>query len=399
MRTPMILISLLLLICGGALFSATIGSVEYFFDSDPGQGMGSPLSITPGQQVSIDQLISASHLSPGFHSFHARAKDNDGAWGLPSRSTFYIPFPTEPVQPPYGTISQSEYFFDSDPGQGMGTPLSITPGQQVSIDQLISASHLSSGFHSFHARAKDNDGAWGLPSRRTFYVPLSTEYNPTPYADIVNIEYFFNSDPGQGNAIQIWTRNPISIDELIATSMLSPGFHSIHVRAKDSDGEWGMPSRRTFFIPPPWVPTPPNPLVAQLEYYVDDDPGFGQGVLIPVTPGSPVSVDLGLSFPGLEHGNHQLWVRAMNTDGLWSLPVSRTFSDGVPSNLNIAYADEHITITWDGVYSVDTYKVYSNDDINSLAEDSSGVFDGNSWTAPVVTPKKFYHVTSIYDEQ
>lgn len=54
MRTPMILISLLLLICGGALFSATIGSVEYFFDSDPGQGMGSPLSITPGQHRPAD---------------------------------------------------------------------------------------------------------------------------------------------------------------------------------------------------------------------------------------------------------------------------------------------------------------------------------------------------------
>lgn len=295
------------------------------------------------------------------------------------------------------TVTGIEYYFDADPGPGLGTQ--VYNRDTVSLDQQVDTSTLSPGFHVLFVRAKNAEGEWGMPLRKSFFIPLPTSYNPQPVGTINRIEYFFDTDPGQGLGIPIYNRNTVSLDELISTAALSPGFHSIYVRSKDSDGQWGLTQRRSFFVPLPLQAPEPDPAVTQLEYFVDTDPGTGQGTVFTVTPGTLVSLDLALSFPGLQHGNHLLWFRARNSAGFWSLPVSRTFSDGVPADLSASYADGMVTLTWTDVYSVDTYKVYSKANMpDSFTEDLTGSFGTSSWTAPVTTPKRFYYVTSVYEE-
>ena len=107
--------------------TASILNAEYFWDDDPGYGQGTPLSITPGQAVSVDQLLSvSSDLAPGQHQLGLRYRGTNG-W---SPTTIYEVYkPREGQQ----QILYAEYFWNEDPGFGQGTPISITPGQEVSL--------------------------------------------------------------------------------------------------------------------------------------------------------------------------------------------------------------------------------------------------------------------------
>src|SRR5437867_1264221 len=95
-------------------------SAEYFFDSDPGVGNGTSLSVSAGDSILFAGNISTSGLSDGFHFLYLRAKDDNGVWSISERRSFYIS-----SLAPVATLGAAEYFFDSDPGVGNGTPLSV----------------------------------------------------------------------------------------------------------------------------------------------------------------------------------------------------------------------------------------------------------------------------------
>lgn len=294
------------------------------------------------------------------------------------------------------SLDRMEYFFDSDPGQGNGTVLFSR--SSVEIDTTISTSSLSSGFHILFARARNDAGDWGMPQRKTFYKVPTETVPPDSAFTVAGVEYFFDSDPGQGNGIQLPVRNSLELDSQMNTSTLNPGFHRLYVRAMNSSGDWGMPQRSTFYKPLP--PSPvllPSP-ITHLEYFFDQDPGEGEGTVIELTPGTEVSYAFQVDAGGLEHGNHQLFARVKNSQGVWGLPTPVTFSDGIPAHVVITSDGSLLTISWEDLFTIDTYKVYSSPEYyTGFTEDTTGVFGTSSWTAPAVDPKKFFRVTSIYD--
>lgn len=136
-----------------------------------------------------------------------------------------------------------------------------------------------------------------------------------------------------------------------------------------------------------------------IEYYFDSDPGFGHGIQVSVTPGNSVSIDF-LALAGeVGHGNHCLYVRAKNSEGSWGLPACRQFSDGIPTNLVISVTEGILTIAWEDLYGIDTYKVYSAPLPEGIyAEDATGTFGTSDWTAPASEPRRFFQVRSVYGE-
>ena len=67
-----------------------------------------------------------------------------------------------------------------------------------------------------------------------------------------------------------------------------------------------------------------------------------------------------------------------------------------PEDVIIAVENDIVTISWSAVGDATSYKVYSsNDPYENFTEDTSGSFDGESWSAPLATEKKFYYVTAV----
>ncbi|MEN8248276.1 MAG: hypothetical protein ABFS32_05045, partial [Bacteroidota bacterium] len=299
---------------------------EYYFDHDPGHGNATPLSFTQGTSFDIT-LDLVQSLETGHHVLGVRAKDSDNVWGFAEKRDFFIPY-SSVIDPPPSDISAVEYFIDYDPGFGSGTPVIITQGQLIDLTHdIIDASTLPAGYHLIVVRAMNIDGVWGHPEKRMFYIPESPPGDPSP-ADITQLEYFFDIDPGFGNAtaITITEGQLIDINEIIPQS-LEAGYHQIYIRAKNADGVWSPAERRPIYIPPTQVEQT-TPDITRIEYFIDGvDPGIGNATELTITPDTLIDLDPALipTEPTLIDGQHTITFRAMNDLGQWSMAEIDTF--------------------------------------------------------------------------
>jgi Secretion system C-terminal sorting domain len=105
-------------------------AAEYFIDTDPGFGNGNAVSILT-TAVDITNILTTPSLvglSNGAHRIYLRSKSNEGRWSITNIKDFlYDADPVYAAAPPApGNITYAEYYFDTDPGFGNGTLITIT---------------------------------------------------------------------------------------------------------------------------------------------------------------------------------------------------------------------------------------------------------------------------------
>ncbi|MCD4695550.1 MAG: hypothetical protein K8S16_04845 [Bacteroidales bacterium] len=359
-----------------------IVAFEYFFDTDPGFGNGTSLSVTSGLDIDEDYVIDITLLSLGFHEILFRIKDSDGIWSLTDkRDIFKMRQPDSP--PPTKDVVAFEYFFDTDPGFGNGTSLPVTSGLDIDEDYVIDITSLSLGFHEILFRVQDSDGIWSLTDKRDIFKMRQPD-SPPPTKDVVAFEYFFDTDPGFGNGTSLPVTSGLDIDEnyVIDITSLSLGFHEILFRVQDSDGIWSLTDKRDIFkLRAPDSPPPTKDVVA-CEYFFDTDPGFGNGTALTVTPGLAISESYSIDITGLILGFHTIFFRVQDSDGLWSLTDKRDIfkmeiTDPRPPAPNIVAMEYFIdTDPGFGNGTPVTVPASTNIDENFLI-DVSGLITGN----------------------
>jgi hypothetical protein len=313
--------------------------VEYFFDNDPGPGNGTNVPFTPGPHITNLQFtIDISGLPAGFHHLYVRAKNEQGAWSLTNRRSFL----KEVISTTSPLLSEAEYFIDTDPGLGQGTSVPVIPnGSNVTLDFNVDITGLPAGFHLLYVRARDTEGRWSLTTRRSFLKEDVVVTNK----NVTALEYFFDSDPGngQGQGIPCTPSPNVTVtDYVIDLTSLPDGFHVLHVRAMDEANIWSLTNARRFFKKE-FVSPLPNLVAA--EYFIDNDPGFGQATAIPV-PGSNSQETLTFTtdVSGLNPGMHKIFVRVKDAYHAWSHTNMYIFYklDQVPDLADIISAEYFI---------------------------------------------------------
>lgn len=153
----------------------------------------------------------------------------------------------------------------------------------------------------------------------TLIVALSwlIAYGQTP---IESAEYFIDDDPGTGNGTSIDISDGIIAEGYFAISIddLSPGMHTIHVRTKSSEGDWGLYCEKKFF-----VRAAVEPEIIESEYVIGDDPGVGNGTSFSIQSGLEIDENQQLTENNLDHGIHMVKVRHKNASGIWGLYSSQ----------------------------------------------------------------------------
>lgn len=304
------------------LFAQQIAEMEYFFDTDPGVGNGTSVTVSSADTVNTTFNISTTSLSVGFHRLYIRAKDINGIWSLYSGGSFYVNPASSQTAPP--AMTELEYFVDSDPGVDNATSIPLGPADTVDLTQTLLLAGLAPGPHLLSMRAKDAQGIWGLYRNQVFWVTDSTSKKEAP--GMVQSELFYDSDPGVGNGFGLVSGPQDTMDyiETFPTTGLSPGFHSLQVRNMDAEQHWGLYLTAIFYVEDSLRKLDAPSLVG-LEYFYGMDPGVGNGTYMALPPKD--TVDDWFQFPtaGLGIGTHRLSVRVVDEDGNWSFISGETF--------------------------------------------------------------------------
>lgn len=291
--------------------------VEYFIDTDPGIGQALRFSVSPDADGSVSFSPSTHDLQPGQHTLGWRAfrmSDGKRLYGPTLTQEFLVPRVDNPA-----LVTRAEYFWDNDPGHGQGTPIVIVGGAEVNLTDIeLSTVGLPAGNHLLGIRACGGEG-WGPTLRQEIYVPRSMEND----VKVTRVEYFFDSDPGigQGTPIAIAAAKELNLTDVeVSTAGLSYGVHQMGIRAFGDSG-WGPTVLQEFNV----TMKEADMSLLSAEYFIDTDPGFGQGTPISITSRHEATFDgLGLSLSGLSQGNHLLGVRYRGTNG-WSATFTSDF--------------------------------------------------------------------------
>jgi hypothetical protein len=153
-------------------------------------------------------------------------------------------------------------------------------------------------------------------------------------AAVVAAEYYINVDPGPGNGVPITGFNPgekvsLALDLPVATlAALPKGMHLVTVRFQDEDGDWSVAFTRNFLREDLTSPPASTPL-ASAEYYIDTDPGPGNGIPVSL-PSSKWNHNFVIDVPpstiaALSPGLHWITGRVKNSNGDWSVAFTRGF--------------------------------------------------------------------------
>ncbi len=179
----------------------SVTQAEYFWDTDPGVGLATPVTATDGNFNSAFEQLSQSGIvlpSVGLHKFGIRVKDSTGQWGPVFMNVIDVQQGGSAIL----ALAQAEYFWDTDPGLGLGTPVLATDGNFNSAFEQLTRTGIalpSLGLHVFNIRVKDNTGQWGPVFRNVISVQTTLEtadlnmknlvVYPNPVKDVLNVSF------------------------------------------------------------------------------------------------------------------------------------------------------------------------------------------------------------------
>ena len=302
-----------------------LSQAEYFWDTDPGEGNGTIITASDGNFNSAFEKIAISGLgapSVGLHKFCVRVKDNLGVWSPVVTNVIKVESTTTPIPV---SLTQAEYFWDTDPGEGSATPLLAIDGNFNSAFEKAAVTGLnapSAGMHKFSIRVKDNQGIWSPAF--TNIVNVGSTTTPIPVS-LSQAEYFWDTDPGEGSAIPLLATdgNFNSAFEKVAVTGLnapSTGMHKFSIRVKDNQGVWSPVFTNIVNVGSTTTPTPIS--LSQAEYFWDTDPGEGSGTAFLATDGNFDSAFEKIQKTAIPIVNpvglHIFNVRVKDNSGVWS---------------------------------------------------------------------------------
>ena len=305
------------LFCSKMVGQSNITDIEYFFNLDP--GVGNATIVDVANAPTLDQTISIpiNSLPSGIHILHVRSKKDTNKWSLYGRQPFYIANFNSNLT---NTLTAAEYFIDTDPGIGNATALSISSASNLDTAFAIPLNAIATGIHIVHIRVKNNLNQWSLYSRQVFYKSPEILGNT-----VVAAEYFIDEDPGVANANAVTITQGTSMNEFLALPLtaVSEGIHILHIRVKNNLNQWSLYARQVFYKSPTILG---NNLMAA-EYFIDTDPGVGNGTAVSITQAASIDELLNIAIPNnLTAGNHILHIRVKSNNGKWSLYGKPEFS-------------------------------------------------------------------------
>ena len=316
-----------------ALFAQpNVNRVEWYLDADPGYGNATPLSFTPAPSVANLLInIDVQPLQQGVHVVGVRSRDVNGAWSHDNSWIFLKPY-TNTGATPLPNITRVEWYMDNDPGYGNATAIAISPATDLAnLNIPLDLVPLQQGVHIVGVRSRDINGAWSHDNKWVFLKPYANT-GAIPQPNITRVEWFLDNDPGYGNATPVTLSAAQDIAGLtipLDLTALPQGVHMVGVRSRDANGSWSLDNKWIFLKPYSGIAATPQPQVVRMEYFIDTDPGYGNGTPVTITAATDIaSLIVEADISTVINGAHKLGIRTKDANGAWSLDNEVAFTGG-----------------------------------------------------------------------
>ncbi|MEO7312027.1 MAG: hypothetical protein ABIX01_16615 [Chitinophagaceae bacterium] len=277
-------------------------------------------------------------------------------------------------------ITRVEYYIDTDPGFGLGTAITTSgTATEKNGSFTLDLTALSNGVHIVGARTQDANGAWSHDNKWLF-AKLGGALLETTVPNLVRSEYYVNTDPGFGLGTAITTTGSATDKNGSFTLDITGyplGVTIVGVRSQDANKAWSHDNKWLFAKVPPENTLP---TITRLEYYLDNDPGFGKATPVAITNTNNLpGIVLNANITGLANGKHKIYYRTQDANGAWSHDNVDSFT---LSPYNVAPAIVVNSVTKTTLCARDSFKVgyhatgsYTAGNIfNVEISDASGVF-------------------------
>ena len=311
------------------LLAQQVTNGEYFWDVDPGVGNGNSIAAADGTfDEVLEEVFSNSLTLPaaGLHTLNIRVQGQDGTWSAIFRQTINI---INPAMPSYSMrVTEAEYFWDVDPGQGNGTIILALDGAFDEVLEDVFSNNISlpsgAGTHTFGLRIKGDDGTWSDPFYYSIF--LTNQSLSTRAISVVQGEYFWDVDPGQGNGFPILALDgnfDEALEQVFDGNINLPsgtGTHKLGLRIEGVDGTWSNPFYYATYITDQSLTTRTIKVI-QAEYFWNVDPGQGNGTPLLAEDGNfdeAIEYAITNSLSGVGNGIHLFNLRVRGEDNSWS---------------------------------------------------------------------------------
>ena len=190
------------------------------------------------------------------------------------------------------------------------------------------------------------------PSFSHFYIKISgkpfKESYKYPYTIHISRDYLamkadFSADKTNGNApltvnfsdkstakhtnISSWQWNfgdgTTSNEQNPQHIYSNPGIYKVSLVVGDEQDMQDTEEKYNYIVVSSDVENTSNINIVTIEYFFDTDPGYGNGLSIPITPANTIDIKTTLDVSHLEPGLHRLYVRAKDEEGQWGIVQSR----------------------------------------------------------------------------
>jgi hypothetical protein len=246
---------------------------------------------------------------------------------------------TQPASDSLSGIDYSEYYVDTDPGQGNATSLSLVNGNL----SATFGSNLSLGTHTVGIRTRDKAGNWTTKIEQL----IVRDVTPPTVGHILSLQPNVNG----------WYKTDVVIDWQATdpppssgtpsdppnTTASTQGANVTYTSAQSCDPAGNCATGSVQLSIDKTIPTVSNPMAPAVkfrnqtatvsatatdalsgvwngEFYLDTDPGQGNGTAMTLS-GSTISGTIGTNVAS---GMHTIFIRSRDRAGNWSTTVSRT---------------------------------------------------------------------------
>ena len=185
-------------------------------------------------------------------------------------------------------------------------------------------------------------------------------------SNISDIEYFFDSDPGVGNATNVNVTNTATLNETVNVpiSSLSSGIHILHMRSKNEANKWSLYGRQSFYIAN--FSSALNNTIIKAEYFIDTDPGVGNATNLNITSGSNLESSFAIPLNSVPNGIHILHIRVKNNLNIWGLYAIQAFYKSPQILGNDVVAAEYFIDDDPGVGNAETLSISEGEVLNEF---------------------------------